>query len=61
MTHALKKAKEDGKWCDNNPKEVAWTFCVGALSGSEKVSGGVLKDVKAIRMKRQSVRAHHIS
>ena len=60
LVRALKKAKRDGKWGDNNPKEAAWTFCVGELSGSEKLSGGVAKDAKAVRRRWQRVRALHI-
>lgn len=60
LVHALKKAKEDGKWGDNNPKEAAWTICVEELSGSEKVSGGVAKEAKACKRRWQRVCAHHI-
>ena len=57
---ALKKAKEDTQWGDNNPKEVAWTACVAALSSSEKVLRGVAKDSKAIKRRWQCVCIHHI-
>ena len=53
LLRTLKKTKEDGKWGDNNPKDAAWTVCVGALYGSEKVSGGVAKDVKIIKNRWQ--------
>jgi hypothetical protein len=29
--HMLKRAKEEGKWSDNNPKEIAWRSCIVAL------------------------------
>jgi hypothetical protein len=45
----LKKAKEKGKWGDNNPKVAVWTVCILTLSSSEKVSGGGLKDAKVVR------------
>lgn len=37
---ALQKAKDEGKWGDNNPKPAAWTDYVTKLAGSEKQSGG---------------------
>jgi len=43
----LKMCKVEGKWGDNNPKDVTWTLCVTALSSSEKMLGGVAKNVKA--------------
>jgi hypothetical protein len=49
LIHMLKKAKEEGKWGDNNPKAAVWTVCVLALSGSEKVLGGGPKDAKVVR------------
>jgi hypothetical protein len=61
LVHSLKKAKDDGKWGDNNPKGTAWTACVAALSGSENVSGGGPKTAKAIKNRWQRVRVHHIS
>jgi hypothetical protein len=61
LVRALKKAKEEGKWGDNNPAPAAWTICVGMLYGSEKASGGVAKDAKVIKRRWQRVRAHHIS
>jgi hypothetical protein len=61
LVRALKKAKDDRKWGDNNPKEVAWTVCVVALSGSETVSGGVAKDAKVVRRRWQRVSVYHIS
>jgi hypothetical protein len=57
----LKRAKEEGKWGDNNPKEVAWRSCIIALSGSEKASGGAAKTVKVVRSRWQRVRTHHVS
>ena len=57
----LKQAKEDGKWGDNNPKSAAWTMCVEALSGSEKVTGGAPKDDKAIKRRWQRVCAYTVS
>ena len=60
VVQTLKKAKENGMWGDNNPKDVAWTSCVTALSGSENVSGGGPKDAKAIKRRWQRVRDHHI-
>ena len=61
VVHTLKKAKENGMWSDNNPKDVAWTSCVTALSGSENVSEGAPKDAKAIKWKWQCVCDNHIS
>jgi hypothetical protein len=49
LIHVLKKAKEKGKWGDNNPKVVVWTVFVLALSNSEKVLGGEPKDAKVVR------------
>ncbi len=57
FVRTLKKAKEEGKWGDNNPKEVAWTVCIGALSGSEKTSGGGPKTSTVIRRRWQRVHA----
>jgi hypothetical protein len=57
LVHALKKAREENKWGDNNPKPAAWTFCVAQLSGSEGGSGRP-KDVKAIKSRWQRVCAH---
>ena len=56
LVRALKRSKEDGKWGDNNPKDVTWTLCVAALYESEKISGGVPKDSKAIKRRWQHVR-----
>jgi hypothetical protein len=61
LVRALKKAKDDGQWGDNNPKDVAWNACVAALHGSEKVSGGAPKNAKVVRRRWQRVRTHHIS
>jgi hypothetical protein len=61
LIHTLRKANEDSKWGDNNPKETAWTLCVTALSGSENASGEALKDAKVIRWKWQHIRVPHIS
>ena len=61
LVHALKAAKEDGKWGDNNPKEQTWTACVEALSGSEEKSGGKPKNVDAVKRRWQRVCAHRIS
>jgi hypothetical protein len=58
LVFTLKKAKEDMKWGDNNPKEVTWTLCVAALSGSEKISGGAAKNAKVIKNRWQRVRAY---
>jgi hypothetical protein len=57
----LKRAKEEGKWGDNNPEEVAWRSCVIMLSGSKKASGGAAKTVKVVRSRWQHVHAHHVS
>jgi hypothetical protein len=59
LARALKKAKQDGKWGDNNPKVATWTVCVTALTGSEKVSGGLAKDTPIIKWKWQRVHDHH--
>lgn len=61
LVRTMKKAKEDGKWGDNNPKPTAWTACVEALSGSEGASGGAPKGAKAIKSRWQRVCAHPIS
>jgi hypothetical protein len=58
LVHKLKVAKEEKLWGDNNPKDKAWTFCVEALAGSEKVSGGAAKDSKALKRRWQRVRVH---
>jgi hypothetical protein len=60
LIQALLKAKEERKWGDNNPKPVAWTACVAALSGSEKTNGGVPKNAKAIKSRWQRVCAYQI-
>ena len=60
LVRALKKAKEDGNWGDNNPRKVAWTSCVRVLSGSEEKSGGIAKDVDVIKRRWQRVCTHHI-
>jgi hypothetical protein len=60
LVRALKKAKEDSKWGDNNPKEAAWTFCVMALSGSKRESGGLPKNANVIRRRWQCVCAHYL-
>jgi hypothetical protein len=57
----LTKAKEDIKWGDNNPKEMAWTACVAALVGSETLSGEVAKDSKAVKRRWQRVRPYRIT
>jgi hypothetical protein len=59
LVRALKQAKVDSLWGDNNPKEAAWTACVVALSGSEKVSGGGPKDDKVLKRRWQRVSTHH--
>jgi hypothetical protein len=46
LIHTLKRAKEEGKWGNNNPKEVAWKSYVIALFGSKKVSGRGGKECK---------------
>ncbi len=61
LVHTLKMAKEKGDWGDNNPKTLAWTTCVKALSGSEKKSGGAPKVANVIKRRWQRVRIHHIS
>jgi hypothetical protein len=61
LIRMLKRAKEKGKWGDNNPKEVAWRSCIIMLSGSEKALGGAAKTVKVIRSRWQCVHAHHVS
>jgi hypothetical protein len=61
LVRTLRKAMKEGKWGDNNPNGVAWTLCVGALSGSERVSGGVAKNARVIKRRWQRVRVHHIS
>jgi hypothetical protein len=61
LVSTLKKAKEEGKWGDNNPKQAAWTMCARALSGSDSKSGGVPKEVDVIKRRWQCVCAHHIS
>ncbi len=58
---ALKKARDQGKWGDNNPKKPAWSVCVAALEGSEKISGGAAKEAGAVGRRWQHLRAHHIS
>ena len=61
FVRALKKAKGQGKWCDNNPKPAAWTVCVDELAGSEKMSGGIAKNVDTVKRRWQHVSASQIS
>ena len=61
LVRTLKKAKEDGKWGDNNPKPTAWTACVEVLSNSKKASGGVPKGAKSIKNRWQCVCVYYIS
>ena len=61
LVRALRKAKEEAKWGDNNPKPATWTACVEALAGSERVSGGQPKDARAVKRRWQRVSAHSIS
>jgi hypothetical protein len=49
LIRALRQAKDEGKWGDNNPKDVVWPICTDALKNSEMVSGGVPKVEKAIK------------
>jgi hypothetical protein len=60
LVRTLGKAREEDKWGDNNLKEAAWTVCVITLSGSEKISGGILKDSKSIKSRWRHVCDHHI-
>ena len=48
LVRTLMKAKEDGKWGDNNPKEAAWSACVAALAGSEKGNGEGTKTIMVV-------------
>ena len=58
LVSALQKAKDDGKWGDNNPKPAAWTDCVTKLAGSEKQSGGAAKNAIFIKSRWQKVCFH---
>lgn len=60
LVHALKMAKDKGKWRDNDPKDLAYTVYVEleALSYSWKKSGGIPKVAKAIKNRWQCVHAH---
>jgi hypothetical protein len=60
LVQTLIKAKEDKKWGDNNPKPSAWTACAAALSGSEIITGGIAKNIKAIKTRWQRICAYHI-
>jgi hypothetical protein len=61
LVRELIKAKEDMKWDNNNPKEMAWTACVAALVRSETLSGGVAKDSKAVKRRWQCIHPHRIT
>jgi hypothetical protein len=55
LIRTLKRAKEDSKWGDNNPKEAAWTACVAALLDSEKISKLSKEDGNVYMLMRSSL------
>lgn len=59
LIRALKQAKLDKLWGDNNPKDAAWTSCVAKLVGSEEISGGGPKNEKVLKRRWQRVCTHH--
>ena len=55
LVHTLAEQKATGNWGDNNPKMLAWTACMIALTGSEKASGGTPKTLQAIKSRWQCI------
>ena len=55
LIDTLLKEKEKENWRDNNPKPTAYTAVEFALAGSEKVLGGSVKGILAIKSQWQRV------
>ena len=56
----LKRTRGEGKWGDNDPKPAAWNECITALLGSEIRTGGIAKNVSALKSRWQHVRDYCI-